>query len=273
MIQREHQGLRWYQGEGLSSGCCHGFPTRLGGHSQGIFQSLNLATGRGDEEESVTKNYQAIINARHIQPTGFARNAQVHGTTIHKITHENALSFSEFTSPTGNVPTGDGLLTQEKGIMLWVYGADCVPVLCYDPVTESIGAVHGGWRGTMAGISYALIQSMVKEYGSDPSHIQVVLGPSIGPCCFMCSSDVPDAMLDALGEEVRPYIPEHPSVPQKFAVDLWGIHELWLKKAGVTHIEANPPCTACHPEEFWSHRTQGEERGALGGYIYLGEHS
>lgn len=265
----EKEGLSWYEGAMMPTSVCHGFPTREGGYSKGQFTSLNLATSRGDDPQAVASNYQKILDVRGIAPVGFARNAQVHGTTVHVVTREGSLSFAEFVSPEGQVLQGDGLVTQEKGVLLFAYGADCVPLLLCDPVQKVVGAAHAGWRGTAQGIGKVMVDTMVENFGTCPQDVQVVLGPSIGACCFMCSRDVPEEMEKQLGEEVRPFIPPHATEQNKFSVDLWGINTLWLKKAGVISIESSPPCTACHREEFWSHRKMGEQRGALGGYIYL----
>lgn len=265
----ERNGLKFYQCSHWGKGQVHGFPTKLGGASQGDFAGLNLATGRGDEVEAVKGNYQVICDFFQVEPEGFARLQQVHGKEVHVVTLGQALKLEEFVTPNQAVLEGDGLLTQEKGIMLFAYSADCVPILYYDPVKEVIGAVHAGWRGTAAGIAQEMVLEMERVYGSRPADIQVAIGPSIGACCFMCSSDVPTAMRATLGEDAEPFLPPHPTEKDKFSVDLQGINQVWLQKAGVKEIDAQAPCTACHLDEFWSHRKQGEARGALGGFIYL----
>lgn len=249
----------------------HGFTTRIGGVSEGDFSSLNLAVGRGDSPQSVAQNYKIIEKNMGISPLSYRRNAQIHGDSVHVVTSETAFSFPDFVDSHTVVPQGDGLVTQERGILLWVYGADCVPILFYDPVALVIGAVHAGWRGTAKGIASKMIHSMTTQFSSHPQNIQVIMGPSIGPCCFMCSEDVPQGMMETLGSDAQAFCPPHPSVPDKYAVNLWELNGLWLKKSGVPpeNIQKNPPCTACHLEEFWSHRKLGEHRGAQGAFIYL----
>lgn len=269
MEGKNYHHLKIYQCTQWGEDVVHGFPTKLGGHSKGDLEGLNLATGRGDQRELVKKNYQEICDALEISPAGFARNQQVHGKKIHLVSCENSLDLDTFVTATEPVPEGDGLLTQEKGVMLWAYSADCVPILYHDPVKQVIGAVHAGWRGTAQGIALEMVEEMGRVFGCKPEDIKVAIGPSIGPCCFMCSQDVPDAMREALGEKVEDFIPPHPTEKEKFSVDLQGINRLWLETAGVKHIDQQAPCTACHTEEFWSHRKQGEKRGALGGFIYL----
>lgn len=271
--KKEGNGLVWYEGTAFAKGYDHklkyGFPTRKGGVSQGQFASLNLATGRGDDVKAVKANYEKVNNTFSIKPLKYARNAQVHGVDMRVVTLSSSLSLEEFVTPDFPVPSMDGLLTQEKGVMLWVYSADCVPILFFDPVNEAIGAVHAGWRGTAQGIAFLMVKTMEKEFGTNPKDLQVVMGPSIKSCCFTCSADVPEAVLETLGEEARPFLPKHKEEEGKFSVDLLGINRLWLKRSGVTQIESEVVCTACHLEEFWSHRKVGEARGVLGGFIYL----
>lgn len=269
MEGKHYNQLKIYQCTQWFEDVVHGFPTKLGGHSQGDWEGLNLATGRGDQRESVKQNYREICDALGISPVGFARNLQVHGKKIHRVSWEDSLDLDAFVTPSEPVPEGDGLLTDEKGVMLWAYSADCVPILYHDPVKKVIGAVHAGWRGTAQGIALEMVEEMGRVFESKPEDIRVAIGPSIGPCCFMCSEDVPIAMREALGQEVEPFMPPHPTEKEKFSVDLQGINGLWLKRGGVIHIDQKAPCTACHTEEFWSHRKQGEKRGALGGFIYL----
>lgn len=273
LLKKGGNGLSWYEGEGFGKDgpVVHGFPTRLGGVSEGQFGTLNLATGRGDEVCAVRENYEKVSETFGISPKKYGRNAQVHGSEVRVVTLESGLTLEEFVTPDFSVPSMDGLMTRDRGVMLWVYSADCVPILFYDPVCEVIGAVHAGWRGTAMGIGFEMVKRMGEEFGCVPKDIRVVMGPCINTCCFTCSEDVPEAMVSSLGEEVRPFIPRHSSEEGKYSVDLLGVNELWLKRAGVSLIEYGGICTACSPLEFWSHRKMGEARGVLGGFIYLPE--
>lgn len=273
MKKQEKDGLVWYTGE-IGSGkdrekVVHGFTTRYGGVSEGHFASLNLAVGRGDVTASVGKNYEKVNEVLGIVPKKYARNAQVHGDVIHVLGTGEGLSFQEMVASETAVLGGDGLVTAEKDVMLWVYSADCVPILYYDSVNQVIGAVHGGWRGTALGISVKMVTLMAEKFGTSPQELQVVIGPSIGACCFTCSEDVPVAMEQSFGTEILEFCPKHPSEAGKYAVNLQGIHQYLLKKAGVLQIDCEPPCTACDLDSFWSHRKVGDARGVQGGFIML----
>ena len=109
---------------------------------------------------------------------------------------------------------------------------------------------------------------MVREFGCDPKNIRAAIGPNIGFCCFETDADVPNAMVEALGEEVRPYIcPKN----DKYYVNLKEINALWLRRAGVQTIEISDACTVCQSDVFWSHRVTRGQRGSQGAIIVCKE--
>lgn len=119
------------------------------------------------------------------------------------------------------------------------------------------------------GIGKKMVEAMVAEFGTEPKDLEVSLGPSIGPCCFSCHEDVPEAMIAGLGDKANPFITAEGG--GKWAVDLQGIHRQWLTDCGVEKVDWKVPCTACDGEEFWSHRVLGDQRGSMGGMIALTE--
>ena len=142
-------------------------------------------------------------------------------------------------------------------VALVVFTADCTPILLHDPVTGAVGAVHAGWRGTAAKIGAKAVLAMAEHYGAKPENIRAAIGPNIAQCCFETDADVPDAMLEALGEEARPFIRPN---GDKYYVNLKEINALWLRKAGVETIEISDACTVCQSDRYWSHRvTRGEQ--------------
>lgn len=247
-----------------AGGVAHGFSTRLGGVSRGIWASLNLGVTRGDDREAVEENYRRFRAAMGDSDGPLVKTNQVHGAVVRPIRAEDlgrGLHERE--------PEADGLVTDLPGVTLAVYSADCIPVLLYHPDRRVIAAVHAGWRGTAGKIAAAAAEKMAKEYGCSPSGILAAIGPGIGPCCFETHQDVPSAMLDAYGEAAGPYIQELPR--GKFRVDLKGLNALSLTQAGLdpAHIETDDDCTACHPEKYWSHRRVGSDRGSMAALIEL----
>ena len=151
---------------------------------------------------------------------------------------------------------------------LVIYTADCTPILLHDPVTGAVGAAHAGWRGTAMGIAGKTAETMVREFGCDPKNIRAAIGPNISFCCVESVRDVPQAMIAALGEEAKPFIRPN---GDKYYVNLKEINALWLRKAGVEHIEISDACTVCQSDRFWSHRVTRGERGSQGAVIVCKE--
>ena len=160
----------------------------------------------------------------------------------------------------------DGILTDEPGVALVCFAADCTPVLLFDPVRQAIAAVHAGWRGTAQGIAYKAVLRMQEEFGCAPEDIRAAIGPCIGRCCFEVGPEVPDAMREALGADAEAAIEPR---GEKAHVDLKLLNRIWLQKVGVQVIDVSPDCTMCHPDRFWSHRVTGGARGSQAAIIRL----
>lgn len=244
----------------------HGFSTRLGGVSRGDFASLNLRVGGEvrDDASLVEENYRRFCAAVGADVNGVVLSKQVHEDTVRRVTAEDAGKglFSE------RDYTADALVTNEAGLNLMVFSADCGIFLLHDPRSGCIGAVHAGWRGTALGLPARTVREMGRLYGAKPEDIRVAVGALIGPCCFETDRDVPDAMVTAFGREADAFF--HP-FQGKWMVDLQGINLWQLREAGILteHMDANNMCTACHGELYWSHRRCGDRRGVHGALIGL----
>lgn len=248
-----------------AGGVAHGFSTRQGGVSTGIFDSLNLGVSRGDDPDHVRENYHRFLAAVGAPDSLLAACNQVHGTEIRNLTTADLKH-----DPYDKTPLdADGILTAIPGVTLTVFSADCIPVLLYDPKRRVIAALHAGWRGTAAGIVTAAVEQMTALYGTDPSDILAAIGPGIDKCCFETHEDVPNAMTSALASESLPFIDLLEN--GKFTVDLKGINARRLELAGVdpTHIDLCRDCTCCQEELYWSHRRQGTQRGSMASVITL----
>lgn len=244
----------------------HGFSTRKGGVSEGYFSSLNLRTGgpNPDDREKVEKNYRIFCAALGADENGVVLSKQVHEDTVRCVSAADAGKglFRE------RDYTADALVTNEPGLSLMVFSADCGIMLMHDPVSGCIGAVHAGWRGTALGLPAKTVAEMGRLYGARPENIRVAIGAAIGPCCFETHDDVPDAMFKAFGDEAEAFL--HP-FKGKWQVDLEGLNLWRLREAGIIeeHLDAMGICTACHKELYWSHRRTGDERGVQGALISL----
>ena len=254
-------GLEYLTADGLS-GATHCFTTRHGGVSKGYLSSLNLGIHRGDEPENVLKNYRILGDAVGFSPEDLVFTHQTHTALVRPVGY-NARGEGLFRPVPGDY---DGLTTNVPGVGLIVFAADCTPVLLYDPVRQTIGAVHAGWRGTAAGIAANAVRQMRELYGSDPADIRAAIGPCIGSCCFETNEDVPQAMLASLGQEAENAISLR---GEKYYVNLKELNRLWLWRSGVTQVEISPDCTRCQSDRFWSHRVTGSARGSQAAVILL----
>ncbi|MCI9264889.1 MAG: peptidoglycan editing factor PgeF [Oscillospiraceae bacterium] len=247
-------------------GVIHGFTTRLGGTSEGIYASLNLGTNRGDDPQRVRENYRRVCGALGVEMGKLVLSSQVHGDEVRPVTLADGGKGLD--RPVDY--EADGLITDVPGLTLVVFGADCATILLDDPVRGVIAAVHAGWRGTALGIAARAVEAMVQDYGCERKHILAAIGPCISLCCFETGQEVPQAMREALGEEAAPYLKEVGE--GKSRVDLKGLNALWLSRSGVmtTNIDISPDCTLCRPEKYWSHRYTKGERGSQAALISLG---
>ena len=248
-----------------AGGVAHGFSTRLGGVSEGIYASLNLGINRGDDPAAVAENFRRFCAAVGTDVHSLAFSRQVHGDTVRTITAADAGKGLD--SPVDY--EADALITDVPGVALTVFTADCLPILLYDPVRRVAGAVHAGWRGTALGVVTRAVDRMVDCYGCERLDILAAIGPGISKCCFETHEDVPNAMTEAMGAAALPYIQVLPS--GKFRLDLKGLNVRRLESAGLTqeHIAVSDDCTACLPEKYWSHRVTRGERGSQAAMIAL----
>ena len=237
----------------------HAFTTRLGGVSTGALSSLNLGIHRGDRPANVLENHRRLCNALGISIRDLVFTCQIHTDTVRVVTAAHR-GQGLFFPP----PDCDGLVTADHGVALAAFSADCPLILLQDPDTGAVGAVHSGWRGTALGIARQAVETMVQAFGTNPSHLQAAIGPSIGRCCFETGRDVPDAMFRALGVDALPAIS---SANGKYHVDLQELNRTWLRLAGVEQVEISTDCTACQPDRFWSHRRSGDCRGVQAAVI------
>ena len=267
IVQKQHQSVVFLASEEMeqAGGVAHGFSTRLGGISEGMWASLNLGVSRGDDPDHVRENYRRFLTAIGAQGPRMAMSNQVHENHVRVITKADVKE-----DPYEKVTyEADGLVTDLPGVTLVIFSADCLPILYYDPVRQVVAAAHAGWRGTAADIAGAVVRKMEEVYGCDPQNILAAIGPGIGPCCFETHEDVPNAMMAAFSTQVLKYL--HIQENGKYSVDLKGINAMRLEKAGIPteNIGVCELCTSCHPDLFWSHRQVGTNRGSMAAAIGL----
>ncbi len=242
----------------------HGFSTRYGGVSEGIFSSLNLAMSRGDDPDAVEENYRRLTAAVGVDAGKIALTRQVHGNNVRVVTGPDA-GLSD-----ASRPECDGLVTAERGLALFCFTADCVPVLLCDTENGVAGAVHCGWRSSVADILGAAVEKM-EELGARAESICAAIGPAIGACCFEVGPEVPEAAERLLGEDLGKLCRPEPGREGKFLLDLRGVNRRRLLQLGLRaeSIAVSDECTMCLPEKYWSHRATRGQRGCQGALICL----
>ncbi len=246
----------------------HAFSTRKGGVSPSPYDTMNLNFGRGDSDGNVTENFRRFCNASHIPYHSLVSSHQTHTANVLRVyaSHKGAGIFKE--RPWENI---DGLLTNDPGVTLVTYYADCTPLFFVDPIHHAIGLAHAGWRGTVAGIGIRMVEAMKTEFGSDPTELVAAIGPSIGPCCYEVDEPVMKQFQNAPQADLRPCIQSKEN--GKYTIDLWQANRLLLQKAGIpaASIYDSKLCTACHSQLLWSHRATGGIRGGMAAMLGIRE--
>ena len=262
MITTKKQGtLEYLTAEGIAAPHC--FTTRFGGVSTGALSSMNLAIKLDETSENVTRNFEILGKALGFGIHDLVLTRQIHSDIVRVIGRNDCNGCLH-----RDYPECDALVTNDPDVALTVFTADCTPLLFHDPVTGAVGAAHAGWRGTVSAIGAKTVDAMCREFGCRAENIRAAIGPNIGFCHFETDADVPEALLEAFGEEVRPFIRKS---GDKYYVNLKEINALILRRAGICHVEISEDCTMCQPHRFWSHRFTRGNRGSQGAVIVCKE--
>ncbi len=240
----------------------HLFTTRLGGVSGGELATMNLSFSRGDAEENVLTNYRRVAQVLDSSPEDMVASHQTHTVNIRHVTATDR--GKGITCPRDYTDI-DGLMTDEPGIVLVTYYADCVPLFFVDPVHRAIGLAHSGWRGTAAGMGARMVEAMGKAFGTRPEELYTAIGPSICADCYEVSEDVAEQFMHVPGAVRKG------KRAGKYQLDLWQANCRILEEAGVLseRIAVTDVCTCCNSEYLFSHRASGGKRGNLGAFLSL----
>lgn len=246
----------------------HCFTTRKGGYSNGVFESLNMGFGRGDDDEVVKRNYELVAGQLGLAIDDLVLSNQVHGDTIRVVSEKD--KGKGIVHPSDIIGV-DGLATDLKGIGLTTFYADCVPLYFYDPVRKVIGMAHAGWKGTAIQIGKKMIDTLVQQFACDPSDLLVGIGPSICGQCYEVSEDVKKQFDLSFNDDIIAKVVKEGLKESKYYIDLKLTNRLLLESAGVRpeHIEVSDLCTKCRGDLFFSHRELGAARGSQVGIMSL----
>ena len=241
----------------------HAFTTRYGGVSRGEVASLNLGSNRGDDPEAVRENYRRVCALMGAGIDDCAVTKQVHGSEVRVVTKADRHVCMS------TVPyEADGLVTNERGLPIMCFVADCVPALLCDGENSVIAAVHCGWRSSVADILGETVKKMC-ALGAKPESIHAAMGAAIGRCCFETDDDVPEAVEKYLGGETEGLFDRR--ADGKTMVDLRTANARRLIQLGLKaeNIDISQECTMCSHEKYWSHRYTKGRRGSQAAAIVL----
>ncbi len=248
-----------------AAGVKHCFSTRLGGVSEGGCRSLNLGLNRGESRETVLKNYEILCGALGLSTQSLVLSAQTHTDNIRRVGRAD-VGAGIYREGFCDV---DGLSTDEPGVTLVTFYADCTPLFFYDPVKRVCALAHSGWRGTVQRIGAKMAEHMQAQYGCRREDILAAVGPAAGPCCYEVSDEVALQLMRAGGnlDCLR-----YNAGTGRLHADLWRTNERILLEAGIApeHITICGECTVCDDRLYYSHRRQGAARGSLAALIALG---
>ena len=246
----------------------HLFSTRTGGVSKGIYSTMNLSYTRGDEKEAVDENFRRIADVLGCGVDDIVCSDQTHTVNLRIVTGEDR--GKGIVSPRDYTDI-DGLLTDEPGIVLATFYADCVPLYFVDTKRRAIALAHSGWRGTVARMGRCVAEKMKEAYGTHPSDLVAAIGPSICQACYEVSEDVAGAFAQEFhgkGQADEILINKGGG---KYQLDLWRANEIVLTEAGIPaeQIQVSDICTCHNSDYLFSHRASHGRRGNLGAFLGL----
>jgi hypothetical protein len=217
----------------------HGFFTRRGGASSGVFAGLNCGPGSSDQSEIVTINRARVAQAMAVEPAKLVTVHQVHSADVVTVD-----------GPLAERPRADAMVTATPGVALGVLTADCQPVLFADTGAGVIGAAHAGWRGALDGVLEATVAAM-EGLGAARDRITAVIGPSISQAAYEVG---PEFLEDFMAEDpgYSRFFANGENGRYQFDLPGFGLH--CLRRAGVGHAEWTRHCTYADPARFYSYR-------------------
>lgn len=264
----------------------HFFSTRMGGVSTGHTASLNFSYSQGDKKENVDENFRRAAAHFGKKAEDIVCSQQTHTTNVRRVTANDKGKGVVRERDYADV---DGLITNEKGIILATFFADCVPLFIVDPISHSIGLSHSGWRGTVGKMGKVTLACMSREFGTKAENVHVAIAPSICQNCYEVSEDVALAFGEAFPRNdavAREYLLRyHDEIKEKdienclfykkengkYQLNLWYANFRVFRDAGVPdeNIEVTDVCTCCNPKLLFSHRASMGKRGNLGAFFML----
>ena len=223
-------------------GIRHGFFTRGGGVSTGIYAGLNCGPGSNDNPEHVAENRDRVATRLGVAGEDLCSLYQVHGSDV-------MLVQSGY--PDDQRPQADGMVSTTPGVALGILTADCAPVLFAEPESGIIGAAHAGWRGALDGVTDMVIEAML-DLGARRSKIHAAVGPCISQESYEVGPEFPDWFLEEDPANAEFFVPS--ARPDHFMFNLSDYVHMRLAEAGVGEVESLAMDTCSDEDRFFSYR-------------------
>lgn len=255
----------------------HGFSTRAGGVSQGIYSSMSFKEDCDDPSAHVRENYRRMAEALECDVNRMVRSRICHGTAVHEVGPEDGGQGVLAPSTLGPY---DGLITNRPGITLAATFADCVPLYLVDPVHRAIGLAHSGWKGTANKIALEMVRAMQSAYGTRPEELLAAIGPCICGSCYEVSEDLREAFRSGFSGSIEKEtgicfadIVKKTEKEGKYLLDLRLANQMTFLHAGIIkpHLLVSDICTCCNPELIFSHRYTQGRRGLSAAFLGIRE--
>ncbi len=223
-------------------GLRHGFGTRSGGVSQGIYATLNCGLGSRDDRVHVLENRSRLANLIGAEPKMLVTPYQTHSPDV-------AVATEPWTGE--SAPRADAVVSRQPGLAIGISTADCVPVLFSDPEARVAGAAHAGWRGALDGVLEATVEAM-EALGAARARIRAAIGPAISQASYEVGEEFEARFLEANDRNARFFTRRDNDSRPHF--DLTGYVEDRLKSAGTGTVENLQICTYRDADRFFSYR-------------------
>lgn len=220
----------------------HGFFTREGGVSKGLFDSLNCGFGSGDDPAAVAENRARAMRRLDLPAESLVTVRQVHSPAVVTVTEPIA---------PGTAPQADAMVTSTPGVALGILTADCAPVLFCDPKAQVIGAAHAGWKGAFGGVIQSTVDAMA-ALGASPGRIVAAIGPHIAFRSYEVGPEFRERFLARNPAHELHFAPGRRE--DRWLFDLGGFIEDRLAAAGVELVQHAPHDTLAESDRFFSYR-------------------
>ena len=255
---QEQNGLRFYSFDIFSDAIKQAVFTRRGGISPAPWHSLNLGGSVGDDPARVAENRVRVFQSMGCEPASIHDVWLVHGTSI---VYADAPRPLEKPSAQADI-----LFTDNPNVSLFMRFGDCVPIMFHDPIKNIIGIAHAGWMGTVRGVAKAAVEGMQSHYGCKPENIVAGIGPSIGVDHYEVGADVISQFHEKHNHDADQVLQTRNG---STFLDLWTANIIQLQNAGVEQIQVSGVCTACHLNDWFTHRAEKGKTGRFGALMAL----